>query len=343
MPDARFFTRQGPFTVGSLAAIIGAEVGGGSDPARLVLDVAPLDKAGAQDLSFLDNVKYVPAFEASKAGACIIGKRSGPRAPEGMALLVAAEPYKAYALAAQAFYPEGVTDGVIHAAAHVDPSAILGPGCNIGAGAVIEAGARLGARCTVGANAVVGRNVEIGDDSHIGMCTSLSHCRIGDRVRLHPGVRIGQDGFGFAPDPKGHVKVPQLGRVIIGNDVEIGANSTVDRGSGPDTVIGDGTWIDNLVQIGHNVNMGRGCIMAGQAGISGSTHVGDFVAIGGQVGLAGHLKIGSGARIGAKSGVMNDVPAGESWFGIPAMPLKFFFRRHATLTKLSERKAKPDE
>jgi UDP-3-O-[3-hydroxymyristoyl] glucosamine N-acyltransferase len=343
MPDARFFTRRGPFTIGSLAAIIGAEVGQGSDPARLVADVAPLDTAGPDDLSFLDNVKYVGAFEASSAGACIIGKRAGLRAPAGMAMLVADEPYKAYALAAQAFYPETVSTGNVHPAAHVDPSAVIGPDCDIAAGVVIEAGARLGARCSIGANAVVGRNVEIGNDSHIGMCVSLSHCRIGDRVRLHPGVRIGQDGFGFAPDPRGHVKVPQLGRVIVGDDVEIGANSTVDRGSGPDTVIGDGTWIDNLVQIGHNVRMGRGCIMAGQAGISGSTHVGDFVAIGGQVGLAGHLKIGSGARIGAKSGVMNDVPAGESWFGIPAMPLKFFFRRHATLTKLSERKAKPDE
>jgi UDP-3-O-[3-hydroxymyristoyl] glucosamine N-acyltransferase len=343
MADARFFTRAGPFTLGALAGMIGAQLGEGADPSRTVLDVAPLDTAGPDDVSFLDNLKYLGAFEVSKAGACIVGAKHGARAPAGMALLIASEPYMAYARAAQVFYPATPASGIVHAGAHVDPSATLGPGCEVAAGAVIEAGAKLGARCIVSANAVVGRNVELGDDVRIGAGATLGHCIVGNRVTIHPGARIGQDGFGFAPDPRGHVKVPQLGRVLIGNDVEIGANSTVDRGSGPDTVIGDGTWIDNLVQIGHNVRLGRGCILAGQAGISGSTHVGDFTALGGQVGLAGHLKIGAGAQIGAKSGVMNDIPAGETWFGIPAMPIKQYFRRHATLTKLSERKAKPNE
>ena len=343
MADPRFFTRAGPFSLGQLAEAIGAEPGQGADPGRLVVDVAPLDTAGPDELSFLDNPKYVSAFEASKAGACIVGAKHGTRAPAGMALLVAAEPYKAYARAAQLFYPAAAGEAFVHPAAFVDPTATLGPGCRVAAGAVIEEGARLGARCTVAANAVVGRNVELGDDVHVGLGATLSHCIVGSRVTFHPGARIGQDGFGFAPDPRGHVKVPQLGRVLVGNDVEIGANTTVDRGSGPDTVIGDGTWIDNLVQIGHNVRLGRGCILAGQVGISGSTHVGDFVALGGQVGLAGHLKIGSGVQIAAKSGVMNDIPAGETWFGIPAMPMKQYFRRHATLTKLSERKAKPNE
>lgn len=343
MADPRFFTRARPFTLGALAAMIGAQLNEGADPSQTVRDVAPLDTAGPDDLSFLDNPKYLGAFEASKAGACIVGSKHGARAPAGMALLIAAEPYKAYARAAQAFYPAVGATGTVHAGAHVDPSAVLGPGCEVAAGAVVEAGARLGARCIVSANAVVGRNVELGDDVRIGAGATLSHCIVGSRTTIHPGARIGQDGFGFAPDPRGHVKVPQLGRVLIGNDVEIGANTTVDRGSGPDTVIGDGTWIDNLVQIGHNVRLGRGCILAGQVGISGSTHVGDFAALGGQVGLAGHLRIGAGVQIAAKSGVMNDIPAGETWFGIPAMPMKQYFRRHATLTKLSERKAKPNE
>jgi UDP-3-O-[3-hydroxymyristoyl] glucosamine N-acyltransferase len=343
MADPRFFAKAGPLSLADLAAATGATLGLGADPMRRLDDVAPLDAAGPTDLSFFDNPKYLESFQVSRAGACIVAERHAGRAPAGMHLLLAAEPYKAYALAAQAFYPRPVPAAEIHPAAVVDPSATLGPGCTVGPGAVIEAGARLGARCAIGPNAVIGRNVELGDDVQVGPCASLSHCLVGSRVTLHAGVRIGQDGFGFAPDPRGHVKVPQLGRVRIGNDVEIGANTTIDRGSGPDTVVGDGTWIDNLVQIGHNVVLGRGCILAGQVGISGSTHVGDFCALGGQVGLAGHLKIGMGVQIGAKSGVMNDIPAGETWFGIPAAPIKQYFRRHATLTRLSERKGKPNE
>ena len=157
---------------------------------------------------------------------------------------------------------------------------------------------------------------------------------------LYPGVRIGQDGFGFAIDPAGHVKVPQLGRVKIGNHIEIGANTTIDRGAGPDTEIGDGTWIDNLVQIGHNVRIGRGCVIVSQVGISGSTQIGDFVAIGGQAGIAGHLNIGSGARIGAQSGVMNDIPHMSEYMGSPAFPKTQFFRQVAALNRLIKKKKK---
>jgi UDP-3-O-[3-hydroxymyristoyl] glucosamine N-acyltransferase len=166
----------------------------------------------------------------------------------------------------------------------------------------------------------------------------LSHCLIGSRVVLHPGVRIGQAGFGFAPDPAGPVKVPQLGRVIIGDDVDIGANTTIDRGSGHDTVIGPGSMIDNLVQIGHNVTLGRGCILAGLVGVSGSTKLGDFVMAGGQVGFAGHLNIGKGSRIGAKSGLMRDVPAGETVMGSPAVPVIQFMRQIATVERLAKKK-----
>jgi UDP-3-O-[3-hydroxymyristoyl] glucosamine N-acyltransferase len=196
----------------------------------------------------------------------------------------------------------------------------------------------LGARCRVGPNTAIGAAVELGDDCRIGANVTLSHCRIGARVVLHPGVRIGQAGFGFAPDPSGPVKIPQLGRVIVGDDVDIGANTTIDRGSGHDTVIGAGTMIDNLVQIGHNVAIGRGCILAGQVGVSGSTRLGDFVMAGGQVGFAGHLTIGSGARIAAKSGLMRDVAPGETVGGNPAVPMRLFMKQVALLQRLARKK-----
>jgi len=212
--------------------------------------------------------------------------------------------------------------------------------CDIGPNAVIEQGVRLGRRCRVGANTVIAAGVEVGDDCRIGPNVTLSHCVIGSRVVLHPGVRIGQEGFGFASDPAGPVKVPQLGRVLIGNDVDIGANTTIDRGSGPDTVIGSGSMIDNLVQIGHNVILGRCCVLAGQVGISGSTRLDDFVMVGGQGGLAGHLHIGRGVRIAAKSGIMRDIPAGETVCGSPAVPLTEFMRQTAVLQRLARKKDK---
>jgi UDP-3-O-[3-hydroxymyristoyl] glucosamine N-acyltransferase len=338
MADPRFFDRRGPFTLAELAdrsaaALRPADAGG-----RLVRDVAPLDRAGPDDVSFFDNRLYREAFARCRAGACVVAEADAEDAPPGLALLIAKQPYRAYAAIAQAFYPPEQPAAGVHARAVVDGSARLGAGVAVAAGAVIEAGVEIGPGTAVGPNATIGRNVRIGRDCRIGALASLSHCEIGDRVTLHPGARIGQDGFGFAPDPRGHVKVPQLGRVLIGDNCDIGANTTIDRGSGPDTVIGPGCWIDNLVQIGHNVTIGRGSIVVAQVGISGSTHVGDFVALGGQAGLIGHLKIGDGARIAAQSGVMNDVPAGATWFGSPAAPIKEAFRQIAAVKRLGRSK-----
>lgn len=304
---------------------------------QLCRDVSPLETAGPEDLSFLENRKYIEAFVHSRAGAAFVDERTAGQAPSGMALLVTAEPYKAYALAAQAFYPAGQVIARRAPSAIIDAAAVVPEDCDIAPNVIIEQGARLGRRCCVGANTVIAAGVELGDDCRIGANVTLSHCVIGSRVVLHPGVRIGQDGFGFAPGPTVPIKVPQLGRVLIGDDVDIGANTTIDRGSGHDTVIGPGSMIDNLVQIGHNVVLGRCCVLAGQVGISGSTKLDDFVMVGGQGGLAGHLHIGSGARIAAKSGLMRDVPAGATVCGSPAVPLADFMRQTAVLQRLAKK------
>ncbi len=338
MADPRFFAKSGPFTLGELAARCGAKLAREADADKRVSDVAALDQAGPEHISFLDNRKYVDAFAASRAGACLVQDALAARAPAGMALLIALDPYRSYAKVARCFYPPAPPVPGIAAGAIVDPSARLGAGCRVEAGAVIGARAEIGARCLLGANAVIGEAVLLGEDCSVGPGASLGHCILGDRVIILAGARIGQDGFGFAMGAEGHLKVPQLGRVVIHDDVEIGANTTVDRGAGPDTVIGAGCKIDNLVQIGHNVQLGRGCVIVAQVGISGSTRLDDFVAIGGQAGFAGHLRIGAGARIAAQSGVIRDVDPGVSVGGSPAAPVSEWHRQTAAIRRLGRGK-----
>ena len=338
MADPQFFTRSGPFSLAQLAEASGAVLAPGCDGSACFSDVAPLDAAGHADISFLENRRYVEAFAASKAGACIVTPQMAERAPAGMKLLLSPKPYRTYAHIAQMYYPVPAPQEWIAPTSWIDPTATLGESCRVEPGAVIYARAKIGNRCRIGANSVIGEGVVIGDDCIIGNNTSVSHAIVGQRVNLYPGVCIGQDGFGFAMGPPNHLKIPQLGRVIIGNDVEIGANSTIDRGAGPDTIIGDGCMIDNLVQIGHNVQIGRGCVLVSQSGIAGSTHLGDFVALGGQAGIIGHLRIGTGASIAGKSGVIHDVPAGKTVGGSPAVPKAEWIRQCAMITKLGRRK-----
>lgn len=338
MADPRFFKVAGPFTLAQLAEISGAAPAEGGDPSARFVDVAPLDQAGAEQVSFLDNRKYVAAFQASRAGLCVVAPEMADKAPAGMALLLSPDPYRAYARIAQAFYPTPAPEPWVAPTAWIDPAARLGEGCRVEPGAVIGAGAEIGVRCRIGANVVIGQGVSLGDDCTIGANATVSHAVVGSRVNIYPGARIGQDGFGFAMGPQGHLKVPQLGRVVIGNNVEIGANTTIDRGAGPDTVIGDGCMIDNLVQIGHNVQLGRGCVIVAQVGISGSTRMGDFVAAGGQAGITGHLKIGTGAKIAAQAGVMRDIGPGETVGGAPAVPMADWLRQSALLGKMARKK-----
>lgn len=342
MADPRFFRAAGPFTLGDLARTGDASLADGVDPQRQIRDVAPLDDAGPDDLSFLDNKRYVENFRRSRAGACVVAPDHADAAPEDMALLLSEKPYRSYALIAQAFYPAPRPDGTRHPSATVDDTAVIGEGTQIDAGVVVGAAVEIGRACHLGPNVVVADGVVIGDGTRIGANAYLSHCKIGRNCEIHAGVCIGNRGFGFAMDPEGYVDVPQLGRVIVEDDVEVGANSTIDRGAGPDTVVGAGSKIDNLVQIGHNVRLGRGCVLVAQSGVAGSTKLDDFVAVAAQAGVAGHLSIGKGAQIGAKSGVMRDIPAGQSVLGAPAMPVREFFRLVSLWQRQLKSKGKKD-
>ncbi|MDF7674413.1 UDP-3-O-(3-hydroxymyristoyl)glucosamine N-acyltransferase [Acetobacteraceae bacterium ESL0709] len=336
--DSRFFTRRGPFRLSEIMARLSLDIlldKQGED--KQFTGVAPLHTAAATEISFLDNRRYVDLLAETKAGAVIVAPAFKGKVPPHCVALVCKEPYLAWARLAQLFYPLPPSRGEIHSSAILGKNVSLGENVQIGPLAVIGDSVKIGNGSIIGSHTVIGDGVEIGDNCRIGSHVTVTHALLGERVVLFPGARIGQDGFGFAVTSQGFETVPQLGRVILHDGVEIGANSTIDRGSMKDTVIGAGSRIDNLVQIGHNVQMGRCCIVVSQAGISGSTILGDFVTIAAQAGLIGHIKIGSKARIGAQCGVMSDIEAASDVIGSPAMPFREFFRNVATLRKLSRK------
>jgi UDP-3-O-[3-hydroxymyristoyl] glucosamine N-acyltransferase len=335
--DPRFHPHGPPLTLAEAAALAGGELAGG-DPARAITGVGPLGGAGPAEISFLDNRRYAGQLPATRAAAVVLAAEFAPRLPEGVAAIVTGQPYLGFARIAQRLHPRPAPRPGIHPAAVVDPAARLGEGCEVGPLAVIAAGAELGPGCVIGPHAVVGEGVVLGEGCRIGAHSSLSHCLAGRFVVLHPGARVGQEGFGFAVTPEGRFEtMPQLGRVILGDFVEIGANACVDRGSQGDTVLGAGTRLDNLVQIGHNVQTGQGCVLVAQVGISGSTMLGNGVQLGGQAGITGHLTIGDRARIGAQAGVMADVPAGSDVVGSPAWPARETLRAFAALRRLGQK------
>jgi UDP-3-O-[3-hydroxymyristoyl] glucosamine N-acyltransferase len=331
MTEAFFFKRGNGLTLREIVALTGAEPGRGVDLDRRITGVASLDRAGPCDLVFLDSAKFAGLGAMSAAGACLTTERFAAWLPEHIGVLRTREPYRTFVEVARTLYPDALRPSSLFEATGVAPGALVHSTARVESGAVIDPGAvvgpraEIGAGTVIGAGAVLGPNVHIGRDCSIGSNVSITHALVGDRVVIHPGCAIGQDGFGFVMGTT-HRKVPQIGRVIIQDDVEIGAGTTIDRGGIRDTVIGEGTKIDNLVQIGHNVSIGRHCIIVSQCGISGSTVLEDHVVLAGGVGLADNITIGEGALIGAGSGVMSSIPAGEKWVGYPAMRGREFLR-----------------
>jgi len=348
MPDPTFFPAPEPLKLADIVALTGARLVSEPHPALSVTGVGALDTAGPRDLAFIDNVDYVDALGRTAAGACLCLPRFTGKVPATVAALESEEPARAFAIVAARLFPAAmrplaiVDEPGVATTAYLDPAARLEEGVRVGPFAVIGARTEIGRGTTIGPGAVIGPNTRIGRDCSIGPGASVMHALVGNRVIVHPGARIGQDGFGYVPGREGHLKVPQLGRVIVQDDVEIGANSCIDRGSIRDTVIGEGTKIDNLVQIGHNVVIGRHCFLAGMVGVSGSVTIGDFAALGGNVGVAPHINIGAGASLAAKSGIFNDIPPGGRWGGYPARPADEWMRAHAALRRASRPGAKPD-
>jgi UDP-3-O-[3-hydroxymyristoyl] glucosamine N-acyltransferase len=343
MADRRFFPYEGPFRLEEIAEMTGAELRNCPDSTQEITDVAALDKAGAGEISFLENRRYAGALEITQAAACFISEALVSRAPDNVALLVTDRPRRNFARISRLFYPEDKVRPEIHSSAVISDTARLGRGCRIEAGAVIGDDVEIGDGGWICANAVIGDAVTIGPATRVGANASLSHCDIGARCLIYPGARIGQPGFGFEVDESGPLKMPQLGRVLIADDVEVGANTTIDRGAGPDTIIGRGTMIDNLVQIGHNVEIGKGCIIVAQVGIAGSSKLGDHVVLAGQVGVAGHLTIGAGAQVAAQSGVNKEIAPGAKMGGSPTVPMRDFRRQVAAVKALGRRVVKSDQ
>jgi UDP-3-O-[3-hydroxymyristoyl] glucosamine N-acyltransferase len=332
MPDPRFYRQLGPLTLGEVMQLANGRVSGVTDPLRSIEGVAILDQAGAQTITFLSRRQAAEGLAAGRAGYCFVTEALLDLVPRGCIAVIVADPQLAYALTAERLHaPRQMTEGAISKTARLEDGAHLSPGVAMGPDAQVGEGSRIGANSVLGPGVTLGRGCEIGPNVTIGFAL------IGDGVKISAGAVIGEAGFGATSGPKGLVDIPQLGRVIIQDGVTIGANSTIDRGAFDDTVIGENTKIDNLVHIAHNVRIGRNCVMAAYTGISGSVLVGDNVQFGGRAGVVDHVSIGPGARIGAGAAVTKDVPAGETWSGGPARPLRRWLRETAWVARMSQR------
>ena len=337
MPDRRFFAHAGPFSLSSLAALSGIEI----DPAleREIERAAPLVRSDERSVSFFSDRRYLDDLKATRAAAVFVAPAFRESVPEGTAAIVTPEAQPAWARAAARLHPVRELDNETC----VHPTAVLEEEVRLGPNAVIGAEARIGRGTRIGANSVIGPGVQIGRDCRIGPNVSVSCALIGDGVTVLAGAVIGESGFGIAGGRSGIVEIPQLGRVILQDRVLVGAGTCIDRGAFDDTVLGEDTKIDNLCQIAHGVVMGRGCFMASQTGISGSSRIGDGVLFGGQAGVADHVTVASGARIGGKAGIVKDIPPGETWSGYPAKPIRQWLRETAWLAKQASSRDEGDK
>ena len=343
MQHPGFFLRGDPISLQSLADAVGAELDAASDGVTEIDDLRALEEASATHLTFCTGPKYAKQLTATNAGACLIKRPDVSLVPAGVVPIISDAPHRAFAVAVGLLYPtslqpEASAARVADGDPLVHPSAEIADGVTIEPGAIVGREARIGTGTTIAAGAVVGYRVFVGRNCYIGPGASVTHALIGDAVTLHAGSRVGQDGFGYVMSAEGHFKVPQIGRVIIDDRVELGANSTVDRGFLTDTKIGEGTKIDNLVQIGHNVVIGRHCIVISQTGIAGSAQLGDFVVLGAQSGVVEHVKIGDGALIAGMSHVKNDVAPGARMGGTPARPFNEWAREVAAVRRLAKKR-----
>ncbi len=333
MADKRFFINNGPFSLEKIAEICEAELKDITAKEVMIKELATIGSAKEGDICFFYDKKQKAKAAEIKSSAVVTTEELAPLIPSGVVVLVCANPHLGFVKLNYAMYSEPKPEAGVSPSAKISSSAQIGEGCYIGDNVVIEDNVKIGSNCVIEANAVISRGCEIGNNCRIGVGAHVSHCLMGNDCFIYGGARIGWDGFGFMLINGQHKRIPQLGRVIIGNDVEIGANACVDRGALDDTVIGDGCRIDDLVMVAHNVKLGRGCILVSQTGIAGSCTFGDYVVCGGQTGFADHLNIGSGAQVGAQSGIMRDIEPGAVVMGSPAVPIKDFMRQVSYLQK----------
>lgn len=338
MTDSRFHKQHDSISLAKIYELLSVSLPIGVDKDRLFSHVSTLKDGDALSIALYHNVKYRAEASTTRVGLCITNDTSAAHVAKGVIILVHPKPQRAFALIAQYLYPTPIAKPFIHPTAVVAPTAILGKGCAIGAYVVIGENVELGSGVIIESHTVIHDNVKIGKNGRIASHVTISHSIIGDRVMIKPGTHIGQQGFGFHMDEAGHFDVPQLGIVIIGNDVQIGANACIDRGSLDNTIIGNGVRIDNLVQIAHNVYIGDQSVIVAQAGIAGSSHLGRFVIVAGQVGIAGHLNIGNGVKIAAQSGLMRDVTDGDTVAGSPAVPVRDWHKQTIALQRLIREK-----
>jgi UDP-3-O-[3-hydroxymyristoyl] glucosamine N-acyltransferase len=342
MSEPVFHRRGRGLTLAEIAALTGAPPPAPPLLSRLIVDIAPLDRASPGAISFLDNKNYSAIATGTHAGACFTTAKLAVHLPQAVPAIIVPEPFRAFVMVMRELFPQSLRPSSLAApgevtGAHVHPTARLENGVTLEPGAVIGPRAEIGSGSVIGAVAVIGSDVRVGRDCSIGAGCVITDALLGDRIIIHPGCKIGQDGFGFSMGRDGHMKIPQVGRVIIQDDVEIGAGTTIDRGAIRDTVIGEGTKIDNLVQVGHNVSIGRHCVLVSQVGIAGSSTLEDFVVLGGRVGVNSDVTIGEGAWIAATSNVNSNVPAGVRWGGTPAKPIKQWFREMMTLEQMARK------